>query len=176
MTKRKAPVETTSRKPVSRFKQVVKVNKRESHDPRFSNAHGTLNRWAFKKDYDWLYRMKDTENVQMEAQYKSLRRKGSKTDAEWIEQERLKKQLDRARAEKKMEEREEKEWQMQQQYNESVGRKGGHWFLKKSEKKEIETVQKFKNLQKANKLEDWMAKKRKHHASKDAEAMPSWKS
>jgi ribosomal RNA-processing protein 36 len=48
------PLEITSKKAVSRFRQAVKVKKKKSIDPRFDSMCGKLNQDLFEKSYSFL--------------------------------------------------------------------------------------------------------------------------
>ena len=53
----------SSKKPVSRFREVVPVEKpkEEKHDPRFDERAGTLNNDLFKKSFGFIEEMKKNE-------------------------------------------------------------------------------------------------------------------
>jgi hypothetical protein len=55
------PLEITSKRAVGRFRQVVEVKKRKSHDPRFESMSGKLNEDLFAKSYAFLdeYKVRD---------------------------------------------------------------------------------------------------------------------
>ena len=56
----------TSRRHVSRFRQVVPVKKHESNDPRFGERSGTFHREMFKKAYSFLEGVKEKEKKMVE--------------------------------------------------------------------------------------------------------------
>ncbi|RVW16243.1 rRNA biogenesis protein rrp36 [Vitis vinifera] len=49
------PMEVSSKKPVSRFRETIQVPKRVVRDPRFESLCGTLDADGFRKRYNFLY-------------------------------------------------------------------------------------------------------------------------
>eukprot|EP00667_Euglena_gracilis_P022589 EG_transcript_25220 len=164
----KPPVETSSRRPVSVLRQIVKVPKRISHDPRFSSEHGKFDRDQFKQDYSWLVDIQEKEHQAREKELKTLKQlKGpEKTEKQWERQKQLKSQIAKYWLEKKTERQEEKVREVQKQTKQKR-------FLRKGEKKELLLAEQFKQLKESNKLDEWLAKKRRKHTEGRQGAMPA---
>ncbi|CAI2173663.1 16575_t:CDS:2 [Funneliformis geosporum] len=58
-----APMEVTSKKPVSRFRQIVEISNSVKHrrDPRFDSLSGKFNEDLFEKSYSFLDEYKKSE-------------------------------------------------------------------------------------------------------------------
>lgn len=67
------PREMSSKQPVSRFRQVIPVQKHEIRDPRFDERTGQLNIDLFRKSYSFLDDMKVKEKTLVKKEAKKAR-------------------------------------------------------------------------------------------------------
>ena len=69
------PSEVTSKKPVSRFREVIPVERNQtgSHDPRFDEQAGTFSKDLFKKSFHFIDEMRKDEKFQVLKELKKTR-------------------------------------------------------------------------------------------------------
>jgi len=162
------PQETTSKKPVGRFIQVFKPEKKAARDPRFDHLSGKFDQEGFDKAYSFLddYRKDEVEKLKGQL-------KGSKD--EW-EQERLKRKSsklssmiktkeDRIDKQKHKSDRRKKEMELV-----AKGKKA--FYPKQNEEKKALLLEKFKKLKKEGGLKKYIEKKRQRRTTKDHKAVP----
>ncbi|KAI1719356.1 rRNA biogenesis protein RRP36 domain-containing protein [Ditylenchus destructor] len=71
----KAPREQTSKKPVSKLRQIVDVGYQKRLDPRFSaECGGDFDGEKFNKDYDFLNDLKNNEILELKKAHRTARR------------------------------------------------------------------------------------------------------
>ncbi|XP_043698372.1 ribosomal RNA processing protein 36 homolog [Telopea speciosissima] len=163
------PMEISSKKPVSRFREVIQVPKKVIRDPRFESLSGTLDVDGFRKRYSFLY---ETELPAEREELQKLKKKSNdpkvieelKNRISWIDKNlrtESAKHIDAGiLAEHKKKERE-------------AAKQGKHpYYLKKSEIRERRLVEKYNNLKETGKLESFIEKKRRKNASKDHRFVP----
>ena len=162
------PQEVTSKKPVSRFIQVVKPEKKTARDPRFDHLSGNFDQAGFDKAYAFLddYRKDEVEQLKDSI-------KGSKN--EW-EQERMKMKMSKLSAQIKS-----KEDRVMKQQHKSARRKKEMelvakgkkaFYPKKSQEKQELLLEKYKKLKKDGGLKKYIEKKRQRRTTKDHKAVP----
>ena len=77
------PREMSSKKPVSQFRDVVELKKKEQRlDPRFDEQTGTLNKDMFKKVYGFLDDIQQRERQQLQKTAKKTRNPVTKERAQ----------------------------------------------------------------------------------------------
>ncbi|XP_027085622.1 uncharacterized protein [Coffea arabica] len=138
------PMEMSSKKRVSRYREVIQVPKKVVRDPRFESLCGRLDVEGFKKRYGFLYE-NEFPGGKEDKQLKSA--VSRRTDRE-ILAEHKKKEREAAKQGKKP------------------------YYLKKSEIRKEKLIDKYKELKASGKLESFIEKKRKRNASKDHRYMP----
>ncbi|KAL2516785.1 hypothetical protein Adt_13032 [Abeliophyllum distichum] len=163
------PMEISSKKPVSRFREVVQVPKRVARDPRFESLCGNLDVDGFKKRYDFIY--KD----ELPAEKESLKKKMKKAkDPEVVNE--LKDRIAQVDRELKsaVTKHTEKDILAKHKRKEKEAAKKGKqpYYLKKSEIRKQKLIQKYEELKGAGKLDSFIDKKRKKNAAKDHRYMP----
>jgi len=167
------PVEQSSKKPVPRLREVIEVRNSRPMDPRFDDMAGKYKDEVFKKRYSFIF----DEQLPQE---KSRLKKGMKSTKSAAKKQELHEDLVRIeqqiRSEK--EQRRKREFEKNAKAKEKEAVKGGKkpFFLKKSEKKRQDLVQRYEDLKASGGLEKAMAKKRKKNASKDHRYVPSGRS
>lgn len=174
---RHRPSEMSSKKPVSRFREVIQVTKKESLDPRFvesrmkggkdDNSSAVAAASAYRFLYDEII-----PSERKELKERLLKEKNPKFRARV--QSQLTK-LDQAMNEAKAKAQRTKvlqEIKAKEKAEVAAGKKP--YFLKKSEQRKLELLAKFNELKAAggDKLEKFMEKRRKKNASKDHRFIP----
>ncbi|CAF92883.1 unnamed protein product, partial [Tetraodon nigroviridis] len=81
-------------------------------------------------------------------------------------------QENQERAKKSRDQQRERELQFRKQQRERAEQGARPFFLKKSEKKKLQLAEKFQQLKKSGKLENFLSKKRKRNATKDRRKLP----
>ncbi|KAG8214606.1 hypothetical protein J3R82DRAFT_9676 [Butyriboletus roseoflavus] len=145
-TNKHAPVEVTSKRPVSRRRCVVDDKLPKSRDPRFMHAVGRYNPSKFKQQYDFLPGLRNDELLTLREHVKRARKlvtnSPSHLRAEREEEvERLEHAMKRAESSVNLDTRERVELKALQsaQQTEKEKRKQGKtgWWMKQSEKKKL---------------------------------------
>lgn len=163
------PMEISSKKPVSRFREVVQVPKRIVRDPRFETLCGKLDEEGFKKRYNFLYQ-KD-----LPAEKEDLKKQMTRTNdpqvinelknrIAWIDKQ-LKSASTRNTEKVILSEHKKKQREAAKQGKQP-------YYLKKSEIRQRKIIEKYKELKGSGKLEAFIEKKRRKNASKDHRYLP----
>ena len=162
------PREMSSKRPVSKFKQVIPVTKKVSRDPRFDDLSGKFNENMFEKAYSFLDDIRSQEKEQVKKAIKTEKDTNQKAKLhslyQRMEQAEKTRNLKKIRKEKQKE-RKEKELALIKQ-----GKRP--FYLKKSEKKKLELAEKYKTLKDSKKLDQYLNKKRKKNATKQRKYLP----
>ncbi|XP_024958769.1 ribosomal RNA processing protein 36 homolog [Cynara cardunculus var. scolymus] len=163
------PMEISSKKPVGRFREVIQVPKKVVRDPRFESLCGTLDVDGFKKRYNFLYESAlPAEKEHLKNQMKKTKDpeviSGLKERVAWVD-----KQLKSASTKVV-----DKEILVKHKKKEREAAKQGKqpYYLKKSEIRKQQLVEKFKELKESGKLASFIEKKRRKNAAKDHRFMP----
>ncbi|KAM3374428.1 ribosomal RNA processing protein 36 [Capsicum galapagoense] len=163
------PMEVSSKKPVSRFREIIQVPKKATRDPRFETLTGQLDVERFKKRYNFLY--EDNLPAEKEDLKKQLRKSNDpeeqnelKSRISWIN-----KQLNSSGTKHT-----EREILAEHKKKEREAAKQGKqpYYLKKSEIKKRKLIEKYKELKASGKLEAYIEKKRRKNAAKDHRFLP----
>uniref|UniRef100_A0A8B9HER8 rRNA biogenesis protein RRP36 n=1 Tax=Astyanax mexicanus TaxID=7994 RepID=A0A8B9HER8_ASTMX len=137
------PEEMSAKKPVPFLRKVVPTKKMVSRDPRFDDLSGEFRPDVFKQTYNFIGEIREKE---------------------------AEKNQDSAR--QRLEQQREKALQFKRQQRELVGQGHRPFYLKKSDKKKLELANKYTELKKSGKLENFLSKKRKRNANKDRRKLP----
>nr|GEY59923.1 ribosomal RNA processing protein 36 homolog [Tanacetum cinerariifolium] len=163
------PMEISTKKPVGRFREVIQAPKKVIRDPRFESLCGTYDEDGHKKRYNFLYENQlPTEKERLKNQMKKAKDpedvSGLKEQVAWID-----KQLKSSSTKHK-----DKEFLVKHKKKEREAAKQGKqpYYLKKSEIRKQELVEKFKELKASGKLASFIEKKRRKNAAKDHRFMP----
>jgi len=150
-----SPAELSSKIPVSRFRVVVPSKKQPAKDPRFSEKYGRFKEESFNKAYAFLEDYKDSEIKELKAQITKEK------DPEQLEnlQKGLNIMSERRKTEKRKEEQKKRLQVWSKQEKLKIGQGKSPYFLKKSDAKELELVDKFNELKKKKKLDKFMVTK-----------------
>ncbi|XP_022141752.1 ribosomal RNA processing protein 36 homolog [Momordica charantia] len=163
------PMEVSSKKPVSRFREVIQAPKNMVRDPRFESLSGTLDVEGFKKRYNFIY--ENNLPAEKEELKKQLRKTNDPNVVEelkkqifWIDKQfksDTTKRVDAAiLAKHKNKEREAAK----------LGKKP--FYLKKSEIRKQRLIEKYNTLKSTGKLDAYMERRRRKNAAKDRRYVP----
>jgi ribosomal RNA-processing protein 36 len=161
--KNDAPLEVSSKKPVSRFR-IIASTKKQSRDPRFISKVGHFNPSVFNQSYGFINDLQDSE-------LKQLEKEKSKSEAvEKLIQSMKSRKEARLNALKVQEIK--KSWKKQEEQKVSQGKKP--YYLKKNELKKMELIEKYNSIKESGEkaVDRYLEKKRKKKASKEKLRMP----
>ncbi|CAB1344782.1 unnamed protein product [Coregonus sp. 'balchen'] len=159
----------SAKRPVPFLRQVVPVKKTVSRDPRFDDLSGEYKPEIFEKTYRFINDIKQRErDVVQKKLKKPLKSNQKKEKLQFL----LKRMENQERARKSREQQREKELEFKRKQREMAGQGLKPFFLKKSDKKKLELAEKYSELKKSGKLENFLSKKRKRNAGKDRRKLP----
>merc|ERR1711934_700316 len=162
------PEETTSKRPVSRFREVVKIPAQKRRDPRFDNVCGKFNQDSFNASYSFLQ-----EGMQREVD--ELQREVARNPEDEEAQRRVI-QLKSKLSKKQSDDDAQKAKSARRKKEQQLVKKGKKpFFLTQSAVKAEAMAAKFEVLKKAGKLDKYIQKKRKKNASKEKRLLPRQK-
>ncbi|XP_030627396.1 ribosomal RNA processing protein 36 homolog [Chanos chanos] len=163
------PQEISSKKPVPFLRKVVPVKKAVSRDPRFDDLSGEYKPEIFNQTYRFIDEIRQREKQMVK---KSLKK--TKSDAKREELRMLLRRMEnQERERKRRDQQQEKELAFKRKQRELVGKGHRPFYLKKSDKKKLELAEKYSELKKSGKLENFLSKKRKRNAMKDRRKLPN---
>ncbi|KAF9098531.1 rRNA biogenesis protein rrp36 [Mortierella sp. GBA35] len=161
---RNRPMEIGSKKPVGRFRQVVEVASAKRRDPRFDSLSGKLDTDLFEKSYSFL---KDYQADEMK-KLRELIKKEKDEDMKTKLQNQLSRMVDRQATEAAQKRRQEIKREHKRKEKDLVLKGKNPFFLKKSDQKKLELIDKFKHLSESPKaLARAMEKRRKRNSAKE---------
>ena len=172
------PAEMSSKRQVSRYRDVVDGAGAKFRDPRFDNLSGSINYGHFETAYAFLDEYKEEEIRQLQKRLTVLNKtsKNDKSGQAFFEKEKLVKQVNRLRSELDTKKRNDKKnalkRKLRQREREQVKDGKKPFFLKRSVLRKEELKEKYEDLEKRGGLKKYMAKRRKKNASKDRKAVP----
>ncbi|APA08110.1 hypothetical protein SS1G_00222 [Sclerotinia sclerotiorum 1980 UF-70] len=162
-----APTEISSKKAVSRRREVVPVKKREIRDPRFDPTHGPVDMGKIEKVYDFLVDYREDE-------IKKLRKTIKKTKDE-DEKEKLKRDLLSMESRKKTDAKKRKAREIldkhRKEEKELVKEGKTPYYLKKAEQKKRVLLDTYGEL-KGRQLDRVIERRRKKVEGKEKKNMP----
>uniref|UniRef100_A0A671SQ83 rRNA biogenesis protein RRP36 n=1 Tax=Sinocyclocheilus anshuiensis TaxID=1608454 RepID=A0A671SQ83_9TELE len=151
------------------LRKVVPIKKMISGDPRFDDLSGEYKPDIFSQTYKFINDIRQKET-------KIVRKKFVKAKSDTKKEELkalLKRMENQQRARQRQEHEREKELHFKQKQRELVGQGHKPFYLKKSDKKKLELAEKYSELKKSGKLENFLSKKRKRNATKDRKMLPN---
>ena len=164
------PLEIPSNKPVSRFRQVVIVPRKERKDPRFEETAGTFKEHQFTKNYDFLDDYRDDEIKALQQEIKKVKNIEERTAMKDILTKLLQQRADvtNRRAVQEVLYNQHKSRQ------EAMENGSKPYYPKQREIRELAAVERFKQLESKGgaALDKAIQKKRKKLASKDRKRLP----
>ncbi|XP_059425371.1 ribosomal RNA processing protein 36 homolog [Carassius carassius] len=168
LTKHK-PQEISAKKHVPFLRKVVPVKKRISRDPRFDDLSGEYKPEIFNKTYKFINVIREKETKIVKKKLKKAKSDSKKEELKAL----LKRMENQQRARQREEQEKEKELQFKRKQRELVGQGHKPFYLKKSDRKKLELAEKYSELKKSGKLENFLSKKRKRNATKDRKKLPN---
>ncbi|KAJ2493150.1 rRNA biogenesis protein rrp36 [Coemansia sp. RSA 2050] len=167
---RKKPAVMSSKRPVSRFRQVVDIAKPQTRDPRFDNLSGHFNENLYEKSYGFLDKQREEEIESLKTQMQKIKNRDPH-EAQRIQTVVSSMQSQMAAQKQKKHMQELKRTHRKKEL-EAVKQGKTPYFLKKSELKGLEVAEKFTKLKGEAKLDSYLEKRRKRNATKDHRRMP----
>ncbi|KAI6782869.1 uncharacterized protein J7T54_002028 [Emericellopsis cladophorae] len=159
-----APQEQTSKRPVSRFREIITENKRApARDPRFDTmSSGRMDEAKAAKAYAFLDEYRDSELADLKVQLKKTKDPDEKED--------LKRQImsmeSRRKARKKKQEEEQLLVEHRKREKDLVAQGKTPFYLKKSEQKKQVLTKRFEGMSKGQ-VDKAIERKRKKVAGKE---------
>ncbi|KAJ1877277.1 rRNA biogenesis protein rrp36 [Coemansia sp. RSA 1722] len=167
---KKMPSMMSSKRPVSRFRQVVGTEKPQTRDPRFDSLSGHFNEDLFEKTYAFLDTQRQQEVEEMRSQVKRLQKQNPQ------EAERIQLAIDSVQSQMAAKSQKKRMQELKRRHRvteaEQVKQGKQPYFLKKKDLKSLEVAQKFSQLKDSSKLDGFLEKRRKRNATKDHRNMP----
>ncbi|GAA6018916.1 hypothetical protein JCM10207_009194 [Rhodosporidiobolus poonsookiae] len=170
-----APTEQSAKRPVSRVRQIVEVNKVQARDPRFDALSGSVRSDLFKNSYGFLADQQQAELDTMRKTVATARKKRNVPGETLEELEETLRRMENREVTRRNREREAdamSRWKKEEKEKQKGGKKAFH--LKNSAKKELFNKAKYEELaQDKRKLHKAMDKKRRKTAQKEKKLMPN---
>ncbi|XP_053369465.1 ribosomal RNA processing protein 36 homolog [Clarias gariepinus] len=162
------PDEISAKRPVPFLRKTGSVKQSTLRDPRFDDLSGEFKPAVFSQTYKFV---NDIREKEAEIVKKKLKKVKSNT-----KKEELKAFLKRMENQKRNHQRQEQQRQKDLSYKRKqralVGDGHRPFYLKKSDQKKLQLAEKYSELKKSGKLENFLSKKRKRNAVKDRRKMP----
>lgn len=164
-----APMEVTSKKPVSRKRDIVEIPKVKARDPRFDPIPGMpeMDEVRARKAYAFLDEYRETELKELKAALKK--------EKDPRKQERLKREVLSMESKKKTQERKDRERAVIEEHRrkekELVKQGKKPFYLKKSEQKKQVLLDQFASMSK-KKVEHVIERRRKKLAHREKKDLP----
>jgi ribosomal RNA-processing protein 36 len=162
-----APTELSSKKAISRRREVVPVAKREFRDPRFEPLSGYVDETKVRAAYSFLDDYREDEMKELKSAIKTTKDEDAK--------EKLKKALMSMESKKKAQMRKQKEQEIldkhRKEEKELVRQGKQPFYLKKAEQKKRVLLDQFGEL-KGKKLDHVIERRRKKQEGREKKKMP----
>ncbi|KAI9796229.1 MAG: rRNA biogenesis protein rrp36 [Candelina submexicana] len=166
-TSKHAPAEISSKKAVSRKREVVSIAKRDYRDPRFEPLNGHLDESSLRRRYSFLDVYRTDERISLKNEIKKTKDGTTK--------EKLKRALLSMESKKQAQDAKDKQQEILRRHRSAekdlIKRGKKPFYLKESEKKRLALVDRYSNL-KGKQLDRILERKRKKKASKEKQNMP----
>ncbi|CAN9510700.1 unnamed protein product [Ophioblennius macclurei] len=163
------PTEVSSKRPAPFLRQVISVRKPMLRDPRFDDLSGEYKAEIFDKTYKFIEDIKSREKQVIQKQLNRTKNNKQKEKLQFL----LKRMENQKREKRRREQLRERDIQFKRQQRERATQGASPFFLKKSETKKLQLAEKYKELKKNGKLENFLNKKRRRNAVKDRRKLPS---
>jgi ribosomal RNA-processing protein 36 len=166
-TSKHAPTEVSSKKAVSRRREVVVVQKRQVRDPRFEPLAGHADEQKFNKAYSFLNDYRKDETKQLKDEIRKTKDESKKAE--------LKRTLHSMESKMKAAERKQKEQEIldrhRKEEKELVAQGKKPFYLKKAEQKKQLILEQYKGL-KGKQLDHVIERRRKKVDAKEKKNLP----
>ncbi|KAI7861807.1 hypothetical protein BDF14DRAFT_246659 [Spinellus fusiger] len=162
-----SPMEMSSKRAVSRLREVVPMAANKRRDPRFDKLSGQLNQDLFEKSYEFLNDYKQSEQAMLRERIKKERDPDVRSDLETALMRMTSKEYTAKEAKRKqMLARQRKKTEA-----ELVEQGKTPYFLKRSEKRKLDLVDRYNKLGQKD-MDKILEKRRKRNANKDHRRVP----
>ncbi|KAI0550744.1 hypothetical protein F4679DRAFT_191137 [Xylaria curta] len=162
-----APTEMSSKRMVSRKREVISVPKVPSRDPRFSAASGAIDETRARKAYAFLDEYRDSEMAELKAAMKKTK---SATEKEELART-LKSMQSRKEAQTRRDAERDLVAQHRRQEKELVAQGKKPFYLKKSEQKKQLLLERFAGMKKKQ-VDRTIERRRKKLTARERKNMP----
>ena len=166
-TSKHGPAERSSKKAVSRKREVVPTHKINHRDPRFEPLSGAVNEQETKKNYSFLDTYRDSEISELKSAIRNT--KGSEG------KEKLKRALLSMESRKKAQEMKEQQQEVLRKHRkeekEKIEQGKGPFYLKKADQKKMALMERFEGM-KGKQVDKIIERRRKKKAAKERKGMP----
>lgn len=162
-----APAELSSKKAVSRRRDVIPTHKLDIRDPRFEPVSGIVDEQKTKKNYSFLDAYRESEIAEL----KSTIRKTKDPDAK----EKLKRAVLSMESRKKTQEAKDQQQEILRRHRkeekEKIEQGKKPFYLKKAEQKKMALVERFEGMKKKQ-VDKVIERRRKKATAKERRGMP----
>lgn len=166
-TSKHAPAELSSKKAVSRKREVVPTQRINHRDPRFEPLGGSVDERKTENNYSFLDGYRDSEISEL----KSVIRKTKDSEAK----DKLKRALLSMESRKKAQEMKEQQQHVLRKHRKEEKQKIGQgkrpFYLKKADQKRMALVERFEGM-KGKQVDKVIERRRKKMAAKERKGMP----
>jgi ribosomal RNA-processing protein 36 len=161
------PMEMSSKRAVGRYRDVVETPGTKRRDPRFDQMSGKLNQDLFEKSYGFLDKYKQDEEQMLKAQMLKEKDPEEKLKLQNILMRMVSVRTATTEAKRKQSIKRDRKRTEQELVKEGKQ----PFYLKKSDQKKLELIDKFKQLGDKN-VDKILEKRRKRNATKDHKKVP----
>ena len=163
-----APIELSSKKAVSRRREVIPITKLDYRDPRFEPLSGPIDESKIKQNYSFLDDYRDSEIAELKNSIRQTRDVEAK--------EELKRALLRKESRKKTQQAKDKQQDVLRKHRakekELILQGKKPFYLKSAEQKKLALVERFEGM-KGKQAEKAIERRRKKKAGMERKGMPS---
>ncbi|KAJ3233252.1 rRNA biogenesis protein rrp36 [Chytriomyces hyalinus] len=163
-----APAEQTSKKPVSRRRDVVEIQKKEVYrDPRFNKLSGKFNEGLYKRSYGFLDDYEKSEIADLRVAIKKEKDADKRAELEMNLQRKVSKQISKEKEEKRKSIA--RQWKKAEMAAVKDGKKP--FYLKKADQEKLALYDQYKNL-KSGSVDKFLEKRRKKNSASEKRFLP----
>ncbi|KAJ0032941.1 hypothetical protein NQD34_000048 [Periophthalmus magnuspinnatus] len=162
------PMEVSAKRPVQFLRQVVSAKKSTLRDPRFDDLSGEYKADIFEKTYSFINDIKLREKEIIKKKLKKAKSERKKEKLQFL----VKRMENQERARLSHEHQRNRELELKRKQRERASQGQAPLFLKNSERKKLQLLEKYQDLKRSGKLENFLTKKRKRNAAKDRRKLP----
>ncbi|XP_029949832.1 ribosomal RNA processing protein 36 homolog [Salarias fasciatus] len=162
------PTEVSSKRPAPFLRQVVSVRKPMLRDPRFDDLSGEYKAEIFNQTYKFIENIKSREKKMIQKQLRRTKKQQQREKLQFL----LQRMENQEREQRRREQQRERELQLKRQQRERASQGAAPFFLSKAERKKLQLAEKYQELKRSGKLDNFLSKKRRRNAVKDRRKLP----
>ncbi|XP_052769086.1 ribosomal RNA processing protein 36 homolog isoform X1 [Mya arenaria] len=163
------PMEISAKRKVPLLRHHDVPKEKVRRDPRFDDLSGEFKDEHFQRNFSFLSDVKAREKQLVQKKLQKTTNEKKKED--------LSKLLNKMTQSEQKEEREKKQADLEKSWKskekELVKEGKTPYFLKKGDRKKLELAERYRDLQKTGKLDQYLSKKHKRNAQKDRRKLPN---